>query len=56
LSKINKLLFLESNPIPVKFALNSMGIIDKGIRLPLTWLDEKFHQDIQNELNNLKLI
>ena len=56
LFKINKLLFLESNPIPVKFALNLMGIIDKGIRLPLTWLDEKFHQDIQNELNNLELI
>lgn len=56
LSKINKLLFLESNPIPIKFALNLMGIIDKGIRLPLTWLDEKFHQEIQNELNNLKLI
>ena len=56
LSKINKLLFLESNPIPVKFALNLMGIIAKGIRLPLTWLDEKFHQDIQNELNNLELI
>ena len=56
LSKINKLLFLESNPIPVKFALHLMGIIDKGIRLPLTWLDEKFHQDIQNELSNLELI
>ena len=56
LSKINKLLFLESNPIPVKFALHLMGIIDKGIRLPLTWLDEKFHQDIQNELKNLELI
>ena len=56
LSKINKLLFLESNPIPVKFALYLMGIIDKGIRLPLTWLDEKFHQDIQNELKNLELI
>ena len=56
LSKINKLLFLESNPIPVKFALHLMGIIEKGIRLPLTWLDEKFHQDIQNELKNLELI
>ena len=56
LSKINKLLFLESHPIPVKFALHLMGIMDKGIRLPLTWLDEKFHQDIQNELKNLELI
>ena len=39
LEKINKLLFVESNPIPVKFALKNMGLIDEGIRLPLTWLD-----------------
>ena len=32
LRKINKLLFLESNPIPVKYALHLMGLIDKGIR------------------------
>ena len=56
LQKINKLLFLESNPIPVKYALHLMGLIDKGIRLPLTWLDERFHSEIQNELKVLKLI
>src|SRR5690554_2164527 len=28
-------LFVESNPIPVKWALNQMGLIDSGIRLPL---------------------
>ena len=56
LQKINKLLFLESNPIPVKYALYLMGLIDKGIRLPLTWLDERFHSEIQNELKDLKLI
>ena len=56
LRKINKLLFLESNPIPVKYALHLMGLIDKGIRLPLTWLDERFHSEIQNELKVLKLI
>ena len=56
LQKINKLLFLESNPIPVKYALYLMGLIDKGIRLPLTWLDERFHSEIQNELKVLKLI
>ena len=56
LRKINKLLFLESNPIPVKYALHLMGLIDKGIRLPLTWLDERFHSEIQNELKDLKLI
>ena len=36
-------LFLESNPIPVKWALNKMGRIDTGIRLPLTPFDAKFH-------------
>jgi len=36
-------LFLESNPIPVKWALHQMGLIDTGIRLPLTPLDAKFH-------------
>ena len=56
LRKINELLFLESNPIPVKYALHLMGLIDKGIRLPLTWLDERFHSEIQNELKVLKLI
>ena len=56
LQKINKLLFLESNPIPVKYALNLMGLIDVGIRMPLTWLDEKFHSEIQNELKLLNLI
>ncbi len=36
-------LFLESNPIPVKWALNKMGHIDSGIRLPLTPFDARFH-------------
>src|SRR5207244_671403 len=33
---LHKNLFLESNPIPVKWALNRMGRIAEGIRLPLT--------------------
>ena len=37
-------LFVESNPIPVKWALNKMELIDNGIRLPLTWLNKKFHK------------
>lgn len=36
-------LFLESNPIPVKWALSKMGLIDTGIRLPLTPFEPKFH-------------
>ena len=33
-------LFCESNPIPVKWCLHKMGLIKKGIRLPLTWMDK----------------
>ncbi len=33
-------LFLESNPIPVKWVMTEMGLAPKGIRLPLTWLSE----------------
>ncbi len=36
-------LFLESNPIPVKWALDRMGMIDSGIRLPLTPFDSRYH-------------
>ncbi len=37
-SALHRALFVESNPIPVKWALWWMGMIDTGIRLPLTWL------------------
>jgi 4-hydroxy-tetrahydrodipicolinate synthase len=39
-------LFLESNPIPTKWALNQMGLIPPGIRLPLTEFGEKFHGEL----------
>ncbi|HHI77522.1 MAG TPA: 4-hydroxy-tetrahydrodipicolinate synthase [Gammaproteobacteria bacterium] len=35
---LHRALFVESNPIPVKWALARMGLIQRGIRLPLTWL------------------
>jgi 4-hydroxy-tetrahydrodipicolinate synthase len=38
LSGLHKSLFIESNPIPAKWAVSEMGLIGKGIRLPLTWL------------------
>ena len=40
-------LFVESNPIATKWALAQMGRIDSGIRLPLTPLDEKFHDTVR---------
>ncbi len=40
LQGLHKELFIESNPIPVKWAVHKMGLIDAGIRLPLTWMSE----------------
>ena len=58
-SKLDSLhdnLFLESNPIPVKWALYKMGLIKAGIRLPLTWLDEKYHDILVKSLNDAGII
>jgi 4-hydroxy-tetrahydrodipicolinate synthase len=40
LASLHQALFAEANPIPVKWALAEMGLIQSGIRLPLTWLSE----------------
>ena len=40
LSGLHQALFVESNPIPVKWALARMGFMQEGIRLPLTWLSK----------------
>ncbi len=49
-------LFVESNPIPVKWALNQMGLIDTGIRLPLTPLAPHYHQRLHDALKNAGVI
>jgi 4-hydroxy-tetrahydrodipicolinate synthase len=38
LQLLHQNLFVEANPIPVKWALREMGLLDDGVRLPLTWL------------------
>ena len=43
-------LFLEANPIPVKWALQEMGLIDEGIRLPLTPFSEQFQAPLRAAL------
>ena len=40
-------LFVEANPIPVKWALAEMGMIPSGIRLPLTNLSEQYHETLR---------
>ncbi len=52
-SKIDVLhdnLFIESNPIPVKWALSRMGLIKRGIRLPLTWMNEEYEAMLEQSL------
>jgi 4-hydroxy-tetrahydrodipicolinate synthase len=40
-------LFVESNPIPVKWAVAQLGLIKSGIRLPLTPLSEQYHAQLK---------
>ena len=53
---LHDILFCESNPIPVKWCLNRMGLIKKGIRLPLTWMDDKYDESLNNALINTGVI
>lgn len=46
LAGLHRDLFLEPNPIPVKWALHKMALIPDGIRLPLTVLSNQFHQPL----------
>ena len=50
------LLFVESNPIPVKWALEQMNKIESGIRLPLVSLNVDFHEKVSREMSKLELI
>ena len=54
--KLFELLFIESNPIPVKWMLKKMHKIEGGIRLPLTKLQNKNHASIEDEMLKLDLI
>lgn len=50
LMPLNKSLFSEANPIPVKWALAQMGLIRGGIRLPLTRLSPRYHAAVRQAL------
>lgn len=52
LQPLNTALFLESNPIPVKWAVADMGLISEGIRLPLTPFSERFHEQARAAMKN----
>jgi 4-hydroxy-tetrahydrodipicolinate synthase len=48
---LHQRLFVEANPIPVKWALAEMGMIEPGLRLPMSPLAEKFHQTVREALH-----
>jgi len=50
LASLHQALFLETNPIPLKWALERIGLIERGIRLPLTDLDVRHHAALTSAL------
>ena len=56
LEGLHERLFVESNPIPVKWALSEMGLIPAGIRLPLTPLASEYHETVRQALRQAGII
>lgn len=56
LAQLNKVLFVEANPIPVKWAVAELGLIQLGYRLPLTPLNEQYHGLVRATLNDAGLL
>ena len=50
LAALHKQLFIQANPIPVKWAVAEMGLMARGIRLPLTWLTEDCFAEVRQAM------
>jgi 4-hydroxy-tetrahydrodipicolinate synthase len=53
---LHKHLFIQANPIPVKWAAAEMGLMAKGIRLPLTWLTEDCFEAVRQAMRQADII
>ena len=53
---LHQKLFLEPNPVPVKWALTAMGMIPAGIRLPLVPLSSQYHETLTSALREAGLL
>lgn len=53
---LHKQLFIQANPIPVKWAVAEMGLMAKGIRLPLTWLTEDCYDAVRLAMQQADII
>jgi 4-hydroxy-tetrahydrodipicolinate synthase len=56
LEELHRILFVESNPIPVKWALHEMGMVAPGIRLPLTPLAEQYREPLRAALRQAGIL
>ena len=56
LAALHNNLFIQSNPIPVKWAVAEMGLMGKGIRLPLTWLTEDCFDAVRDAMRQAQVI
>ena len=56
LQALHKHLFIQSNPIPVKWALAEMGLIGTGIRLPLTWLTDDCFDTVRDAMRQAEVV
>ncbi|PCJ85239.1 MAG: 4-hydroxy-tetrahydrodipicolinate synthase [Thiotrichaceae bacterium] len=56
LTGLHSQLFLQSSPIPVKWALSEMKLIPPGIRLPLTAFEQAFHQPLREAMQQAQVI
>ncbi len=56
MNALHRLLFVEPNPIPVKWALHVMGLFGPELRLPLVPLSEPNARKLESELRTLSLL
>jgi 4-hydroxy-tetrahydrodipicolinate synthase len=56
LFRLNRDLFVEANPIPVKWAAQQMGLMTGAIRLPLTPLSESFHERVRTAMRAANIL
>ena len=56
LAGLHEHLFVESNPIPAKWALYKMGLIEPGIRLPMTWLEQSHENMVEQAMRQAEVL
>ena len=56
LAGLHQALFLEANPIPVKWAVHRQGLIEAGIRLPMTWLSVEWRERVETAMRQAEVL